>query len=76
MITDKEAAELVDELRLGVEGNLSYQEKIEIHQLYTQGKIGEEVTRILIGSELDDIVRERDAFEDAMELDMDGVFQE
>lgn len=54
---------------------LSDEEMIEIHHLYTQGKVSEEVTRMLLGVELDDIARERNAFEDAMELDMDGVYQ-
>jgi hypothetical protein len=88
--TEKEAVKLVDELRLGgvnvselareglqemLRRTLSEEEKIEIHHLYTQGQVSEEVARMLLGTELDDIARERDAFEDAMELDMDGVYQ-
>jgi pyruvate formate-lyase activating enzyme-like uncharacterized protein len=54
---------------------LSDEEKIEIHRLYTQGTMSEEAARMLLGTELDDIARERDAFEDAMELDMDDIYQ-
>ena len=40
---------------------LSDDEKIEIHRLYTQSTMSEEAARMLLGTELDDIARERDA---------------
>jgi hypothetical protein len=89
--TEKEASRIVDEMRLGginiselarqglqqmLRETLSEEEKIELHQRYKQGEISEEVAQILIGDALEEIERERDAFEDAMELDTSGVFQQ
>lgn len=88
---EKEASRIVDEMRLGginiselarqglqqmLRETLSEEEKIELHQRYKQGEISEEVAQILIGDGLEEIEREREAFEDAMELDTSGVFQQ
>lgn len=88
---EKEASQIVDEMRLGginiselarqglqqmLRETLSEEEKIELHQQYKQGEISEEVAQILIGDALEEIKREREAFEDAMELDTSGVFQQ
>ena len=88
---EKEAAQIVDQMRLGginvselarrglqekLREALSDEEKITLHQRYTQGELSEEVAEILLGDALEEIERERAAFEDAMALDRDGVFQE
>lgn len=89
--TEKEASQVVDQMRLGginiselarqglqekLRETLSDEEKIKLHQRYKQGEISDEVAQILIGDALAEIEREREAFEDAMELDTSGVFQE
>jgi len=89
--TEKEASQIVDEMRLGginiselarqglqqmLRETLSEEEKMELHQRYKQGEISEEVARILIGDALEEIECEREAFEDAIELDTSGVFQQ
>ena len=88
---EKEATRVVDEMRLGginvselarqglqdkLTETLSDEEKIAIHQRYTNGELSEEVASVLLGDALDEIVRETEAFEAAAELDTDGVFQE
>lgn len=89
--TEKEASQVVDQMRLGginvselarqglqekLRETLSDEEKIEIHRRYEQGDISEEVAEVLIGDGLEGIRREKEAFEDAMELDTNGVYQE
>ena len=89
--TEKEASQVVDQMRLGginiselarqglqekLRETLSDEEKIEIHERYEQGEISDEVAEVLIGDGLQEIWREKDAFEDAMEHDMSGVYQE
>lgn len=88
--SEKRAADVVDEMRLGginvselareglremLRRTLSDEDKIRIHQRYEAGEIDEEVARVLIGDALDEIADDRVAFEEAMELDTDGVFQ-
>jgi hypothetical protein len=88
--TEKAASHLVDQMRLGginiselarrglrekLRESLSDEEKIHLHQQYKQGEISEEVAEVLLGEGLDEIEREQDAFEDAMTLDTDGVYQ-
>ena len=88
--TEKEAAQIVDQMRLGginiselarqgiqekLREVLSDEEKITLHQRYKQGEISEEVAEILLGDGLEEIEREREAFEEATELDTTGVFQ-
>lgn len=87
---EKEATQIVDQMRLGgintselarqglqekLQETLSDEEKIELHQRYKEGELSEEVAQILIGDSLDEITRERTAFEEAAELDTTGVFQ-
>ena len=89
--TEKEASQVVDQMRLGginiselarrglqekLRETLSDEEKIEIHQRYEQGEISDEVAEVLIGDGLEEIQREKVAFEDAMELGTSGVYQE
>jgi hypothetical protein len=89
--TEKEAAQIVDQMRLGginiselarqgiqekLREVLSDEEKITLHQRYKQGEISEEVAEILLGDGLEEIEREREAFEEAAELDTSGVFQQ
>ncbi len=88
---EKEASQVVDQMRLGginiselarqglqekLRETLSDEEKIEIHQRYKQGEISDEVAEVLIGDGLEEIQREKEAFEDAMEFDTSGVYQE
>ena len=88
--TEKEASQVVDQIRLGginiselarqglqekLRETLSDEEKIEIYQQYEQGEISEEVAEVLIGDSLEEIQREKEAFEDAMDLDTSGVYQ-
>lgn len=88
---EKQATQTVDQLRLGginlselarqglrekLRESLSDEERIAVHQMYKQGELEEEVAEVLIGDGLEEIKRERAAFEEAMELDTDGVFQE
>lgn len=87
---EKEASQVIKQMRLGginiselarqglqekLRETLSDEEKIEIHQRYEQGEISDEVAEILIGDGVEEIRREKDAFEDAMELDTSGVYQ-
>lgn len=87
---EKAASKFVDEMRLGgvniselareglrekLRETLSDEEKIEIHQAYERGEISEEVATVLIGDGLEEIKRERRAFEDATEFDTSGVYQ-
>ena len=89
--SEKEASQVVDQMRLGginiselarqglqekLRETLSDEEKIEIHQRYERGEISDEVAEVLIGDGLEEIQREKEAFEDAMELDTSGVYQE
>jgi hypothetical protein len=88
--TEKQASQIVDQMRLGgvnlselarrglrekLRETLSDEEKIQIHQQYREGEISEDVARILIGDGIEEIERERAAFEEATELDTDGVYQ-
>ncbi len=87
---EKEASQVIKQMRLGginiselarqglqekLRETLSDEEKIEIHQRYEQGDISDEVAEILIGDGVEEIRREKEAFEDAMELDTSGVYQ-
>lgn len=88
--TEKEASRVVDQMRLGginiselarqglqekLRETLSDEEKIEIHQRYKRGELSEEVAEVLIGDGIGEIKREKEAFEEAMELETSGVFQ-
>lgn len=88
---EKEATQVVDQMRLGginiselarqglrekLREALSDEEKITLHQRYKQGELPEDVAEILFGDALEEIKREREAFEEASELDRTGVFQQ
>ena len=88
---EKEATQIVNRMRLGginiselarqglqekLRETLSDEEKITLHQRYKQGELSEDVAAILLGDALEEIERERNAFEEAAELDTTGVFQE
>lgn len=88
--TEKEATQIVDQMRLGginiselarrglrekLRETLSDEEKITLHQQYKQGKLSEDVAEVLLGDAVEEIERERKAFEEAAELDTTGVFQ-
>jgi hypothetical protein len=88
---EKEATQVVDQMRLGginiselarqglrekLREALSDEEKITLHQRYKQGDISKDVAEILLDDGLEEIERERNAFEEASELDTTGVFQE
>jgi hypothetical protein len=88
---EKEASQIVDQMRLGginiseiarqglqekLRETLSTEEKITLHQRYEQGDLSDDVAQVLLGDALEEIEREREVFEEASELDTDGVFQE
>ncbi|MFC7080269.1 hypothetical protein [Halorussus caseinilyticus] len=88
---EKRASQLLDQMRLGginvselarrglqekLRETLSDEEKIQLHQQYERGEISDPVAEILLGDAIEEIERERTAFEDAAELDTDGVFQD
>jgi len=87
---EKEASQVLDEIRLGginiselarqglqekLRETLSEDEKISLHRKYEAGKLSEEAADVLLGDALEEIERERQAFEAATELDTSGVFQ-
>ena len=51
------------------------EDKITLHQRYKKGDLAGEVAEIILGGALEEIEREREAFEQAAELDTSGVFQ-
>jgi hypothetical protein len=88
---EKEASQVVDQMRLGginiselarqglqekLREVLSDEEKITLHQRYKEGELSGDVAEILLGDAFDEIEREREAFEEAADLDRTGVFQE
>ena len=88
---EKQASQVVDQMRLGginiselaraglkekLRETLSDEEKIKLYEQYKRGDLSEEVAVVLMGDALDEIERERNAFEEAAGLDTDGVFQE
>ncbi|MCU4975336.1 hypothetical protein OB955_21775 [Halobacteria archaeon AArc-m2/3/4] len=88
---EKEATQVVDQMRLGginiselarqglrekLREALSDEEMITLHQRYNQGELSDEVAEILLDDALEEIERERKTFEEAVELDRTGVFQE
>lgn len=88
---EKEATQIVDQMRLGginiselarqglrekLREALSDEEKITLHQRYRNGEISEEVAQVLLGDAIEEIEREREAFEEAAELDTTGVYQQ
>lgn len=88
---EKEATQVVDQLRLGginiselarqgltekLRETLSDEERITLHQKYKNGELSDDVVEILLGDAIEEIDREREAFEETTELDTTGVFQE
>ncbi|AQL44547.1 hypothetical protein BV210_11570 [Halorientalis sp. IM1011] len=88
---EKQASQVVDQMRLGginiselaraglkekLRETLSDEEKFKLYEQYKRGDLSEEVAVVLMGDALDEIERERNAFEEAAGLDTDGVFQE
>lgn len=88
---EKEASYVLDEMRLGginvselarqglqekLRETLSEEEKIALHRQYERGELPEDVAQVLIGDGLEEIEREGEAFQDAANLDSDGVFQQ
>ena len=89
--SEKKATQIVDQMRLGginiselarqglqekLREVLSDEEKITLHQRYKHGELAEDVAEILLDNALEEIEREREAFEEAAELDTSGVFQQ
>ena len=87
---EKQASHVLDKMRLGginiselarrglqekLRETLSDEERVELHQQYERGELPEDVAEILIGDGIREINRERKAFEEATQLDTDGVFQ-
>lgn len=87
---EKRASHVLDQMRLGgintselarrglqekLRETLSNEEKVTLHRRYQQGELSEAVAEILIGDGLEEIEREREAIEEATELDTDGFFQ-
>ncbi|WP_277543310.1 hypothetical protein [Haloarcula laminariae] len=88
---EKEATQIVDQMRLGginiselarqglrekLREALSDEEKIKLHQRYEQGELSDDVADVLLGDAIDEIERERKAFEEAAELDTTDMLQE
>lgn len=88
---EKKAADVIDDIRLGginvselareglkemLQRTLSEEEKIQIYRRYEVGEVEDDVANVLLGDDIDEIARERAAFEEAMDLDTDGVFQD
>jgi len=88
---EKEATQVVDQLRLGginiselarqgltekLRETLSDEERITLHQKYKNGELSDDVAEILLGDAIEEIDREREAFKETTELDTTGVFQE
>ena len=88
---EKEATQIVDQLRLGginiselarqglaekLRETLSDEERITLHQQYKDGELSDDAARILLGDAIEEIDREREAFQEATELDTTDVFQE
>ena len=63
---------MYEDLDLGVD----YEERITIHQQYKNGELSDDAAEILLGDAIEEIDHEREAFEEATELDNTDVFQE
>lgn len=88
--TEKEASQVVKEMRLGginvselarqglqekLREILSDEEKITLYEQYKAGELSEDVAEVLLGDAIAEVEREREAFEQAMELDTTGMLQ-
>lgn len=63
-------------LRDTLRETLSDEEKIELYQRYDNGDISDDIAEVLVGNAIEEIEREREAFEAAKEIDRDGFVQE
>lgn len=81
---EKEAAELLDEIHLGgvnvselartglvemLRRSLDEQDQIAVYERYSRGEIDEDVARVLLGEQIDQMDAEKAAFESAMDRD-------
>jgi len=88
---EKEATQVVDQLRLGginiselarqglaekLRETPSDEERITLHQQYKDGELADEAAEILLGDAIEEIDHEREAPEEATELKTTDVFQE
>lgn len=88
---EKKAAEVVDDIRLGginvselareglkemLQRTLSEEDKIQVYRRYEAGELEDGVVQVLLGDDIDEIARERAAFEEAMDLETNDVFQD
>ncbi len=64
--------QMYEDLDLGVD----YEERITIYQQYKDGELSDDAAEILLEDTLKEIDREREAFEEAIELDTTDVFHE
>jgi len=82
--TEKEVAELLDEIHIGgvnvselartgliemLRRSLDEQDEVAVYERYSRGEIDEDVARVLLGEKIDRVEAEKDAFESAMERD-------
>lgn len=89
--SEKSAAELLDSIHVGgintselareglkemLRRVLTDDDKIRLYEQYTAGEVDEEVIRLLLGDELDAMQEDAADFDEAMELDTSGMFQE
>ena len=63
-------------LREKLQEALFDEEKITLHRRYKQGALSDEVAETLLGDAIEEVEREREAFEEASEVDRTGVFQQ
>lgn len=89
--TEKDAAELLDDIHMGgvntselaregliemLRRVVTTEDKIAVYEKYSRGDISEDIARTLLGDELEFMEQERRDFEQATELDTAQFFQE
>ena len=52
------------------------EDKVHIYERYSEGEIDEDVARLLLGEELDELSEDAEAFQRAMDADTSEMFQE
>jgi hypothetical protein len=70
------ALSMLDRIYEGLDPGVDYEEGIAIHQQYKNGELSDDAAEILLGNTLKEIDREREAFEEATEIDTTDVCQE
>lgn len=55
---------------------LTDDDKIRLYERYTAGEVDEKVVHLLLGDELDTMQEDAADFDEAIELDTSGMFQE